>query len=60
LIGIARYYLALYFYYGGGRVPALRFFYEVRYRVGLYDDTMLRAVAESIADRYAVGVEAIG
>jgi hypothetical protein len=30
--------------YGGGRVPALRFFYKVSYAVGFYDDAMRGAV----------------
>ena len=51
LSGIARYYFALYGYYGGGRVAALRFLYQMRYAVGLYDHAMRGAVAEGIADR---------
>ncbi len=31
LIGVARYYLTAYSYYGGRGVPALRFLYKVRY-----------------------------
>jgi hypothetical protein len=37
LLGIARYCLFAYGYYGGGRVSTLRFLYKVRYAVGLYD-----------------------
>jgi hypothetical protein len=33
LIWIARYYFALYLYYGGGRVPALRLLHKVGYAV---------------------------
>jgi hypothetical protein len=32
----------------------------MRYAVGLYDDAMGGAVAKGVADRYAVGMEAIG
>ena len=41
-------------------VPALSFFYEVRYAVGLYDHAMRGGIAKSVADRIAIGQEAIG
>jgi len=51
--------MSVYSYYGSGRVPALRFLYQMRYAVGVYDHAMRGAVTERIADRYAVGVKAI-
>ena len=59
LVWIARYYVAAYGYYGGRRVAALRFLYKVRYRIGLYDHAMRGFRAEGVADRGAVGVEAV-
>jgi hypothetical protein len=59
LIQVAAYYLTGYCYYGGWRVPALSFLYEVRYRIRLYDHTMRGAVAKRVADRIAIGQKAI-
>jgi hypothetical protein len=50
LLGIARYYFALYLYYGGGGVAALRFIYEVRYRIGLYDHAMRCAISKRVTN----------
>jgi hypothetical protein len=40
--------LTLYNYYGGGRVAALRFLYQMRNAVGFHDGAMRSAGAEAI------------
>jgi hypothetical protein len=57
LIGVAGYYFLAYSYYGGWRVPTLRFLYQMRYTVGLYDDAVRSAVAERVSDCYAAPQE---
>jgi hypothetical protein len=59
LIRVAAYYLTAYGYYSGGRIAALSFLYEMRYRIGLVDDAVRGAVTERVADRIAIRQEAV-
>src|SRR5580700_7973042 len=61
MLRLALYGHALYGYYGGGAIAARRLGYvQVGYAVGLIDDAMNGALAESIADRRAIVMQAIG
>jgi hypothetical protein len=40
--------MSVYSYYGSGRVPALRFLYQMRYAVGVYDHAMRGTITPKI------------